>query len=967
MTAPAKRLFLLDGMALVYRAHFAFIKNPRITSSGFNTSAIFGFATTLLDIIENQAPTHLAVAFDTPEPTPRHLKFPEYKGTREAMPEDLCKALPEVDKLLAACRIPVLRVPGFEADDVIGTLARRAEREGFETYMVTPDKDFAQLVDAHTFLYKPARAGTGAEVLGVPEILKQWEVQRVEQVVDVLGLMGDTSDNVPGILGVGEKTAKKLVAQFGSVEQLLARSGEVTGKLRETVERQAEMARLSKWLVTIITDVPVGVTLDGLARAEPDREQLATLFAGWEFRTLGQRVLGLAPGGGGGAPPPDTDLFGQALPARRVPAAPAAPSAPLVVAEEGDEPGEEGAGDAVAAAAEPGVDVAGLKTIRDLQVDYQLVDTPEQRAALRAALAAQPAFCFDLESTSLDPRRAECVGVAFSWEVGKGFFLWCPPDRAAAQAVLDEFRPIFTDPRSEKVGHNLKYDLSVLRQYGIRVAGPLYDTMIAHSLGAPEMRHGMDYLAQVCLGYNPIPIEALIGDGKDAPQRTMRDVPVPQVVEYAVEDADVTWQLRAVTKKLLAETNAERAYWEVEAPLIPVLVEMEYEGIRIDSDALREYSAQLTGELATLELRLYQQAGLHFNLDSPKQLGEVLFDRLKLDPNAKRTRKSGQYATSEQVLQRLAAQHPLVAGVLDFRQMRKLKSVYVDMLPTCVDARTGRVHTTFNQVVAATGRLASNDPNLQAIPVRSERGREVRKAFVPRGPEFALLSADYSQIELRLIAAISNDAAMRAAFDAGLDIHQATAARIYHVDLAAVTPEMRRKAKMVNFGIPYGISAFGLAQRLNIGRPEAGGIIDEYFRQFPAIKDYIDRIVKFARDHGFVETLMGRRRYLRDINSRNDTMRGAAERNAINSPIQGSAADLIKLAMIRIHRRLLDGGYRTRLLLQVHDELLFDLHRDEEAVLKPLLEQDMREAMPLPVPVPIVVDLGVGANWLEAH
>lgn len=941
-----KRLFLLDGMALIYRAHFALVRAPRFTSQGVNTSALFGYAQALLQILEEEGPTHIAVAFDTAEPTQRHLEFPEYKAQREEMPEDIGIAIPHVFRLMEAFRISLLTCPGYEADDIIGTLAKRANAAGFLTYMVTPDKDFGQLVSEKVFLYKPGRGSSPAEILGIPEILERWGIEKVEQVIDVLGLSGDASDNIPGIPGIGEKTAQKLIAQFGSVENVIAHASELKGKLRQNVEAFADQARLSKKLATILCDSPVAVELENLKRQQPNRDQLKTLLAEFEFMTLGKR------------------LFGESFVASPRPvAAPPPPS--KAETEEGKEQEEATAPEEAEGERPSETAVLSLKTIAEVPHNYQLVDTPQKRSRFLALLKPQPSFCLDSETTGLNVKSASLVGLAFSFQAHEGYYVPMPGDRAEALALLEEFRPVFENPDTEKVGHNLKYDLSVLRWHGILVNGKLFDTMLAHCLVAPEMRHGMDHLSQVYLGYAPIPITALIGE-KEAGQISMRDVPVEKVAEYSAEDADVTWQLRGVMEALLREKNAEQVFFEVESPLIPALVEMEYHGITLDVGALKEYSVQLSSETLELEAKIFKLAGAAFNINSPKQLGELFFDVLKLDTKARKTR-TGQYATDEQVLLRLAGRHEIARLVLEYRECKKLKSTYVDALPGAVFPGTGRVHTTYNQAVTATGRMQSQDPNLQNIPVRAERGREVRKAFIPRGREgeFAFFSADYSQIELRIIAELSQDPVMLAAFLEGQDVHGVTASRVYGVPSEQVTPEMRRKAKMVNFGIIYGISAFGLSQRLNISRFEAAEIIDNYFREYSCIKDYIHRTIELARKNGYVETMTGRRRYLRDIDSRNATLRSAAERNAINSPIQGTAADMIKIAMSRIHRRLLEGGFETKMLLQVHDELVFDLARKEKEKVLPMVEEAMKSA--LPMKVPIVVEMALGKNWLEAH
>lgn len=915
-----KKLFLLDGMALVYRAHFALINRPILTSTGVNTSALYGFAQTLIELIRNQGPTHLAVAFDTAAPTARHEAYPEYKAQREEMPEDLSAAIPHVRRLLDAFGIPVLTLDGYEADDIIGTLARRAEKEGFTTFMVTPDKDFGQLVDEHTFLYKPARMGDSVEVLGEPEVLKKWGVERVEQVTDILGLSGDKSDNIPGVPGVGDKTAQKLMAQYGSVENLVEHASELKGKLKERIEENREQALLSKRLATIDCEVPVEVALDDLAVKVWDRDALMALFAEFEFRSLPKRLFGEAPA----ARPVQMETQDE-----------------LFVSEQFE----------------------ALKTLDDIMHDYRLIVSRSERVELAARLAKLDAFCFDTETTAIDPKQARLLGLAFGAGGHKAWYAAMPEDPVECRSALEDFRGVLEDPAIEKVGHNLKYDIGVLKWHGIDVAGKLFDTMIAHSLVEPDARHRMDYLAEVYLGYRPISITELIGEkGKD--QLNMRDVPVERVAEYAAEDADVTWQLRTKLEPLLGEKGQKRVYYEIEAPLIPVLADMEFEGVRLDTTALEEVSVQLAGEIAAAEADVFRLAGEEFNLNSPKKLGEILFDKLQIAGKPKKT-KTGQYSTNEQTLLSLAGQHEIVARVLAYRMASKLKSTYVDALPESVWDKTGRVHTTYSQAVTATGRMQSQYPNLQNIPIRTDQGREIRKAFVPRDADHVLLSADYSQIELRIIASLSGDRGMIEAFRDGLDIHTATAAKVFGVDLDGVTSEMRRKAKMVNFGIAYGISAFGLAQRLGIPRTEAGEIIDQYFRQYPGIRTYMDETIQFARRKGYVETVTGRRRYLRDIASRNATVRGAAERNAINAPIQGTAADMIKLAMVKIHAALAGRSLRTKMLLQVHDELVFDLLREEEQVVMPIVEEGMKTALPLDVP--IVVEMGTGENWLEAH
>lgn len=953
-TNTTKKLFLLDGMALVYRAHFVFIRNPIMTSKGFNTSAIYGFTNTLLQILNKEQPTHLAVAFDTIAPTLRHVEYPEYKAQREEMPEDLSQAIPHVYRIIEAFNIPIITCDGYEADDIIGTLAKRVENEGFQTYMVTPDKDFAQLVSINTFLYKPARLGDEAEILGLPEILETWGVEKVEQVIDILGLWGDSVDNIPGVPGIGEKTAKSLIAQFGSLENLIANADKLKGKQKQNMETYAQQALLSKRLATILCNAPLAVDLESLKRREPNQEHLKNLFIEFEFNRLGKRV------------------FGESFTIVTIDRSRA--SSPALTDTESNETVEEEP--LAEAESEPEEAVitpirtrtTPLKTISDISHDYRLVNTAEERAELISQLKRQKTFCFDSETTGLNPKIAELVGLAFSLQAHTGYYVPFPAEKSEAQSILEEFRSVFEDENLEKIGHNLKFDLSILKWHGLSVKGKLFDTMLAHYLVEPQMRHSLDFLAETYLDYSPIPIGALIGD-KETGQISIsiREVSVEKVAEYAAEDADVAWQLREVLQPKLKEKNAERIFYEVECPLIPVLVSMEHDGVALDSEALKEYSAQIASEIQNLEQKIYESAGLKFHIDSPKQLGEVLFDKLKLDPNPKKTR-TGQYATDAQILNRLAAQaasHEIVRQVLDFRAYRKLQSTYVDMLPSSVFSGTGHIHTTYNQAVTATGRMQSYGPNLQNIPIKTEKGKEIRKAFIPRGEGYLLLAADYSQIELRIIAELSQDEAMLEAFIKNLDIHQATAAKVYGVGLDEVTENMRRQAKMINYGIIYGISAFGLAQRMGISRHEAAAIIEQYFKQYPSIKDYINKTIEFAHKNGYVETLMGRRRYLRDINSRNATTRGSEERNAINAPIQGTAADMIKIAMSNIYKELVERELKTKMILQVHDELVFDLYEAEKDEVIPIVEQRMKSAIPMRVP--IVVEIGIGTNWLEAH
>jgi DNA polymerase-1 len=938
----AKKLFLLDGMALAYRAHFALMARPILTSKGVNSSALFGFTQTLLDVIKTHQPSHIAVVFDTEAPTQRHKDFAGYKAHREAMPEELSSALPHIKRLIEAFHIPVLTCDGWEADDIIGTLVKRAEKEEFTTYMVTPDKDFGQLVSERTFLYRPSRMGDGVEILGVPEILNKWGIQRPAQVIDLLGLMGDASDNIPGVPGVGPKTAAKLIAQYDSVENLLAHTAELKGKLRETLEANREDALLSKRLATIDCAAPCGIDIEQLRLQPPDAERLMEIFVEFEFNSIGRRVFG--------------DDFKAS---RSVEVSNAgSPVSPPVL-----QTGELSLGLDVETSAPVEPVRENLKTIADVPHDYRLAAEPEERRRLIGTLLGLKSFCFDTETDGLDPKSARLIGIAFSFAAHSGFYVPLPADEAESDRILGEFRPVFEAGHIGKVGHNLKFDLSVLKWRGIPVAGKLFDTMVAHSLVEPEMRHGMDHLSEVYLGYTPVPITKLIGDAK-GPQISMAEVPVAQVAEYAAEDADVTWQLRGVIEPLLKRKGQERVFYEIEAPLVPVLVDMEFEGIRVEAGTLAEIGIQLGKEIEASEKEVHRIAGQEFNLNSTRQLGAILFETLKISDNPKKT-KTGLYATDEQTLLTLGSDHEIVRRLLDYRELTKLKSTYVDALPTAIWPKTGRIHTTYHQTVTATGRLNSQNPNLQNIPIRTEQGKEIRKAFVPRDDGYVLLSADYSQIELRIIAALSREPALLEAFRIGGDVHTTTAARVFGVTLENVTGEMRRKAKMVNYGIAYGISAFGLAQRLGIPRKEAAAIIEQYFAQFSGIRKFMNETIAFARSNGYVETVSGRRRYIRDIRSANATIRNAAERNAINAPIQGTAADMIKIAMAGIHRELARGGLRTRMLLQVHDELVFDLYIPEKEQVLPLVEEKMKTALALDVP--ITVEMGTGRNWLEAH
>lgn len=934
-----KKLFLLDGMALMYRAHFALSKNPRFTSTGINTSAVMGFTNTLLDVLKKEKPTHIAVVFDTEAPTERHTSYEAYKAHRQAMPEDLAAAMPFVIKLITGFNIPVITSDGYEADDIIGTLAKKAELKGYTVFCMTPDKDFAQLVSDNIFIYKPARMGNDMEIMGVKEILAKWEIENVLQVIDILGLWGDAVDNIPGIPGIGEKTAKLLIKQYGSMENIIAHSHELKGKQRENVENFAEQGLISKKLATILLDVPVELDEASLELCDPSRDLLEPLFTELEFRTLGRRVFGdeFSVTTARFQEGTQTDLFGN-------------------------QSGETIQYTNTLAEEEP-AEKLPAKTIENTEHNYQLIETADQRADLIKLLRTQNRISFDTETTGTDANMADLVGLSFSIKPGEGYYIPVPAEREHAQAIVDEFRVVLENEKIEKIGQNTKYDILVLKWYGLQVQGKIFDTMLAHYLIDPDTRHGMDVLSENYLGYSPISITKLIGP-KGKNQGTMRDVPIIDVVDYAAEDADVTLQLANIFEPKLKELNAAKLAEEIENPLVYVLADIEKEGVRIDIETLQAYSKELETEIIKFEQNVYDKAGIKFNLASPKQLGEVLFDKLQLDPKAKKT-KTGQYQTGEDVLTALAHKSDIVQDILDFRQLQKLKSTYVDALPLMVNPKTGRVHTSYNQAVAATGRLSSNNPNLQNIPIRSERGREVRKAFIARDEDHILLSADYSQIELRIIADISKEENMLDAFSKGIDIHTATAAKVYGIGIEEVDGTQRRNAKAVNFGIIYGQSAFGLSQNLGIPRKEAAEIIEQYFAQYPGIKRYMSDTMNFARENGFVETIMGRRRYLRDINSANQTVRGFAERNAINAPIQGSAADMIKIAMINIHKDMKAQNLKSTMTMQVHDELVFDVLKTEKEIMKTIIQDRMPNA--IKTIVPIVVEIGEGVNWLAAH
>ena len=929
-----KKLFLLDGMALIYRAHFALSKNPRFTAAGINTSAVMGFTNTLLEVLKKESPSHIAVVFDTAAPTTRHIEFEAYKAHRQVMPEDLSAAIPYIYRLIKGFNIPVITYDGFEADDIIGTLAKKAEAEGFMVYCMTPDKDFAQLVSDQILLYRPARMGNGAEVHGVKEVLEKWEIEKIEQVIDILGLWGDAVDNIPGIPGIGEKTAKKLIQEFGSIEEIIKNSHQLKGKLRENIENFAEQGMVSKKLATILLDVPIDFDEESLRLEEPNKELLEPLFAELEFRTLGKRVFGegfnvneskLQEG-------TQIDLFSQPQSAGNL------NKAEYVAPEVG-------------------------KNIDNTEHDYRLAQTSEEINELINYLSQQKSICFDTETTGIDANCCDLVGLSFAVEVGKAWYVPVSENREECLSVLNLFKPIFENEDIEKVGQNLKYDILILSWYDVEVKGKLFDTMLAHYLIDADSRHNMDVLAENYLGYSPISITKLIG-AKGKKQGNMRDVPVEDVAPYASEDADITLQLKELFVPILEEIGALSLANEVEFPLIYVLAAMEREGVCLDVNVLGEISKIITLEIFEHECQIHEKAGVKFNIASPKQLGEVLFDKLQLDPKAKKT-KTGQYQTGEDVLLSLASKSDIVQDILNFRQLQKLKSTYVDALPQLLNVKSERIHTSFNQAVASTGRLSSTNPNLQNIPIKTERGREVRKAFVAKDDDHVIMAADYSQIELRIVAEISGDKAMREAFINGIDIHTATAAKVYGVTLDEVNSTMRRNAKAVNFGIIYGQSAFGLSQNLGIPRREAADMIEQYFIQYPGIKAYMNNTIAFARENGYVETLLKRRRYLRDINSQNATVRGFAERNGINAPIQGSAADMIKIAMIGIHDDIKKQGLKGRMTMQVHDELVFDVPKDEIDIFKEIVESRMKNAIKMEVP--IVVEIGIGKNWLEAH
>ncbi len=944
----SKKLFLLDALALVFRAYYALIRNPRITSKGRNTNAQFGFTNTLVELINNQKPSHLAVCFDTHAPTERHTDYAAYKANRQEAPEDLLDALPDIKRIIEGFNVPVMELDGYEADDIIGTLAKQASIAGYEVYMVTPDKDYGQLVSDTIKIYKPGYQGGDVEIMGPAEVCAKWNIKEVSQVIDVLGLMGDAVDNIPGIPGVGEKTAAKLLAEYETLENVLHNADKIKGALGEKVRNGKDLALLSKKLATIITDVPVSFHEENFRMKDWNKEALKEVFAELEFRTIAQRLLGESlpiPASKKGTIDKElpqgiqTDLFGNAIETVSKPE-------PLPVSNE----------ESFAVA---------TRNINNTAHNYTAVVKESEIKKLVIDLSKQKEICFDTETTGLDANEAELVGMSFSWKPGEAWYVPCPANQEETKKILKHFEPLFNDERKLWIGQNLKYDMLVLKWQGLELKGNIFDTMLAHYVIEPDGKRSMDVLSNQYLGYEPVHIDELIGK-KGKGQGTMRDVEIEKIKDYAAEDADVTLQLKNIFLPKLKEKEVERVFYEVENPLVKVLTNMEFEGVKIDEGFLNDYSKQLEKDAKIAEDSVYKQAGVKFNLASPKQLGEVLFDKLQLDPKAKKT-KTGQYATGEDVLLKLATKSPIVADILIFRELTKLKSTYVDALPEMINSKTGRVHTSYAQAVAVTGRLASNNPNLQNIPVRTERGREIRKAFIPRDDKHVLLSADYSQIELRIVAAISNDPNMCKAFKMGTDIHTATAAKVYGIDEKDVTKEMRYKAKSVNFGIIYGQGAFGLADNLGISRTEAKEIIDNYKKQFPGIQRYMDDTINFAREHGYVQTLMGRKRWLKDINSANFTVRGFAERNAINSPIQGTAADMIKLAMQKVYAAMQKEKMKSKMILQVHDELVFDALKSEAKELMPLIIENMQTAMLLPNKVPVIAECGQGENWLVAH
>jgi DNA polymerase-1 len=941
-----KRLFLLDAYALIFRGYYAFIKNPRINSKGMDTSAIMGFMNSLMDVIKREKPDHLAVAFDKGGSALRNELFPEYKANRDATPEAIKIAVPYIQALLKAMHIPIIEVAGYEADDLIGTIAKQAEKENYKVFMVTPDKDFAQLVSENIFMYKPARMGNGIEIWGVPEVLEKFQIERPEQVIDFLGMMGDAADNIPGLPGVGEVTAKKFLAEYGTMENLLANTDKLKGKMKENIEANKEKGLLSKTLATILLDCPVTFNENDYELSSPDVEKTDALFNELEFRRMAEQFDSIFKKGNTAinAVVDDTKLYKK-------------PQA------KNDEQFDLFAS-AIASDSPTDGHQQFYSTLENTAHSYQIVQGDLGIKLLLQNLLKQKSVCFDTETTGLDALHAELVGISFSYEKGKAFYVPVPENQEEAQKLIDAFIPFFENKNIEKIGQNLKYDLKILSNYNIIVEGKLFDTMIAHYLINPDMRHNMDILSETYLKYSPQSIETLIGK-KGKNQKSMRDVALEEIKEYAAEDADVTFQLKELFAVELEKTQTSKLFEDIEIPLVPVLAAMETEGINLDVSFLKNMSGEMQKEIDTFEQKIYETAGEKFNLASPKQLGDILFDKLKIGGAKQKKTKTGQYATGEEVLSYLANENEIVRDILEWRQMVKLQSTYIDALPNQVDKKTGRVHTDYMQTVAATGRLSSNNPNLQNIPVRTERGRLIRKAFIARNENHTLVSADYSQIELRVIAALSGEENMIKAFQNNEDIHKSTASKVFNVPLEEVTREQRSHAKTVNFGIIYGVSAFGLSNQTNLSRSESAALIEAYYQSYPQLKSYISSQIDFARDNGYVQTVLGRRRYLKDINSQNAIVRGGAERNAVNAPIQGSAADIIKIAMINIHNKLKAENWKSKMLLQVHDELVFDVHNDELEKIQPMIKYEMENAFKLEVP--LVVDLGMGKNWLEAH
>jgi DNA polymerase-1 len=942
-----KRLFLLDAYALIFRGYYAFIKNPRINSKGLDTSAIMGFMNSLMDVIKREKPDHLAVAFDNGGSQLRNEIFPEYKAHREATPDAIKIAVPYIQELLKAMHIPIIEVKGYEADDLIGTIAKQAEKQNYKVFMVTPDKDFAQLVSENIFMYKPARMGNGIEIWGIPEVLEKFEIERPDQVIDFLGMMGDAADNIPGLPGVGEVTAKKLLKEFGTMENLLANTDKLKGKMKENIEANKEKGILSKTLATILLDCPVVFDETDYELSTPDVDKTDALFNELEFRRMAEQFDAIFRKGGTPTqinpvdeaklykkPQPKNeeqfDLFGSTL---------------------HDETSDE-------------TRHQYYNTLENTTHFYQIVQGELGLKLLLQNLENQTSVCFDTETTGLDALHAELVGISFSYEKGKGFYVPFPENQGEAQILVNKFIPFFENESNEKIGQNLKYDLKILSNYGVSVKGKLFDTMIAHYLINPDMRHNMDILSETYLKYAPKSIEDLIGK-KGKNQRSMRDVALEEIKEYAVEDADVTLQLKEIFTLELEKTETKKLFEEIEIPLVKVLADMEKEGIRVDVDFLKSLSHDLGNDIKKLETTIYEIAGEKFNLASPKQLGDILFDKLKIGGAKQKKTKTGQYATGEEILNYLVNEHEIVKAILDWRQLVKLQNTYVDALPNQVDAITRRIHTDYMQTVAATGRLSSNNPNLQNIPIRTERGRQIRKAFVARDENYTLVSADYSQIELRIIAALSGEENMIHSFLNNEDIHKSTASKVFNVPLEEVTREQRSHAKTVNFGIIYGVSAFGLSNQTSLSRSESAALIEAYYQTYPRLKAYINEQIQFAREHGYTQTILGRRRYLKDINSQNAIVRGGAERNAVNAPIQGSAADIIKIAMINIHKKLTDENWKSKMLLQVHDELVFDVHNSELEKIKPMIKYEMENAFSLDVP--LTVEIGHGKDWLAAH